>query len=182
MQPANFIDKSKYYLEKLCVEISDRSVASKGNRSATGFFQQITSSFGWNTLVQEFQAMDWIDGGAALHAGGEDFHVCVSPYSLGCMTTGRLLPISSIEELEQATIKDEILLLHGHIAREQLMPKNFVFFNPEEHQRIIYLLERGAPRAIICATGRNAALAGGLYPFPLIEDGDFNIPSIYDRV
>jgi aminopeptidase YwaD len=32
---------------------------------------------------------------------------------------------------------------------------------------------------IICATGRNAALAGGVYPFPLIEDGDFDIPSVY---
>ena len=60
-----------------------------------------------------------------------------------------------------------------------LMPKNFVFYNPEEHQKIIALLEKGEPKAIICATGRNAALAGGVYPFPLIEDGDFNIPSVY---
>jgi aminopeptidase YwaD len=59
------------------------------------------------------------------------------------------------------------------------MPKNFVFYNPEEHQRIIALLEKGNPKAILCATGRNAALAGGVYPFPLIEDGDFNIPSVF---
>jgi len=59
------------------------------------------------------------------------------------------------------------------------MPKNFVFYNPEKHQQIISLLEKGKPRAIICATGRNAALAGGVYPFPLIEDGDFDIPSVY---
>ncbi len=59
------------------------------------------------------------------------------------------------------------------------MPKNFVFFNPESHQRIISLLENSGAKAIICATGRNAALAGGVYPFPLIEDGDFNIPSVY---
>jgi aminopeptidase YwaD len=71
------------------------------------------------------------------------------------------------------------MLLHGEIAREQLMPKNFVFYNPEEHQRIISLLERGEPKAVLCATGRNASLAGGVYPFPLIEDGDFDIPSVY---
>jgi len=71
------------------------------------------------------------------------------------------------------------LLLHGDIAKEQLMPKNFVFYNPEEHQRILALLEKGMPQAILCATGRNAALAGGVYPFPLIEDGDFNIPSVF---
>ncbi|GAG34821.1 unnamed protein product, partial [marine sediment metagenome] len=62
---------------------------------------------------------------------------------------------------------------------EQLMPKNFVFYNPERHQQIVSLLENGEPRAIICATGRNASLAGGAYPFPLIEDGDFDIPSVY---
>jgi aminopeptidase YwaD len=54
-----------------------------------------------------------------------------------------------------------------------------VFYNPKEHQQIISFLEEGRPAAIICATGRNAALAGGVYPFPLIEDGDFNIPSVY---
>ncbi len=59
------------------------------------------------------------------------------------------------------------------------MPKNFVFYNPEEHQKIIALLEKGKPAAVIGATGRNSALAGGVYPFPLIEDGDFDIPSVY---
>jgi aminopeptidase YwaD len=59
------------------------------------------------------------------------------------------------------------------------MPKNFVFYNPEHHQKTVSLLENGGARAIISATGRNASLAGGVYPFPLIEDGDFNIPSVY---
>jgi aminopeptidase YwaD len=31
----------------------------------------------------------------------------------------------------------------------------------------------------VAATGRNPELAGGMYPFPLIEDGDFDIPSVY---
>jgi aminopeptidase YwaD len=59
------------------------------------------------------------------------------------------------------------------------MPKNFVFYNPEDHMKIITLLEEKKPACIIAATGRNSALAGGAYPFPLIEDGDFNIPSVY---
>jgi aminopeptidase YwaD len=69
--------------------------------------------------------------------------------------------------------------LYGKIAKEQLMPKNFVFYNPEEHQQIISSLENSKVKAIISATGRNPSLAGGVYPFPLIEDGDFNIPSVY---
>lgn len=40
-------------------------------------------------------------------------------------------------------------------------------------------MEEGQPQALICATERNAATAGGVYPFPLFEDGDFDIPSVF---
>jgi aminopeptidase YwaD len=91
----------------------------------------------------------------------------------------QLVSASNVNELAGLDVAGKILLLHGDIAKEQLMPKNFVFYNPEEHQRIIALLEKGKPVAIVCATGRNSAVAGGVYPFPLIEDGDFDIPSVY---
>ena len=167
------------YMQKLCIEISDRSVGSDGNRLATRFFKEVVESLGWRAEPQEFDAIDWIDGGAELRVSDTSFAVKVSPYSLGCDAVGTLLAAASIEELEEQTVKDSILVLHGGIAVEQLMPKSFVFYNPEHHQKIIAALERGEPRAIVCATGRNSALAGGVYPFPLIEDGDFNIPSVY---
>ena len=129
--------------------------------------------------MQEFDAIDWEDGGAILHSDDESFEVFVSPYSLGCEVEAQLVSASCVQELAQLEMSAKILFLYGEIAKEQLMPKNFVFYNPEEHQQIISLLEKGRPRAIICATGRNAALAGGVYPFPLIEDGDFDIPSVY---
>lgn len=59
------------------------------------------------------------------------------------------------------------------------MPKAFPFYNPDHHQHIVSTLERISPLAIITATTRNPELAGGMYPFPLIEDGDFDIPSVY---
>jgi aminopeptidase YwaD len=166
-------------LQVLCNEITDRSVGSEGNRAATLYFENKVRSFGWSTQAQEFEAIDWINGGASLQCAEASFQVFVSPYSPGCKVEGQLVGVSSIEELEGANVGGKLLLLHGEIAREQLMPKNFVFYNPETHQRIISLLEKGTPIAIICATGRNASLAGGMYPFPLIEDGDFDIPSVY---
>jgi aminopeptidase YwaD len=59
------------------------------------------------------------------------------------------------------------------------MPKHFVFYNPEHHQRIIALLESKKPTAIITATERKPEQVGALYPYPLIADGDFDIPSCY---
>src|SRR4030042_2750565 len=163
----------------LCNEITDRSVGSEGNRTATRYFENKVMSLGWTTESQEFEAVDWIDGGASLHCAEISFQVFVSPYSLGCDVEGQLVSVSSIDELERTNITGKLLLLRGEISKEQLMPKNFVFYNPEEHQKIISLLENGKPLAIICATGRNASLAGGVYPSPLIEDGDFDIPSVY---
>ncbi len=75
--------------------------------------------------------------------------------------------------------KDKILLLKDDITKEQLMPKNFPFYNPEHHQEIIKNMEKSGCRAIIAATPQNPEVAAGEYPFPFIEDGDFDIPSVY---
>ncbi|MFC2053805.1 M28 family peptidase [Chloroflexota bacterium] len=179
MATEQLYQKSTSYLKKLCDEIPERCVGSEGNRMATRFFEKEISSFGWITEMQEFDAIDWEDGGARLHSDDVSFEVFVSPYSLECAVEAQFVCASRVEELAQLEMSGKILFLYGEIAKEQLMPKNFVFYNPEEHQQIISLLEDGKPRAIICATGRNAALAGGVYPFPLIEDGDFDIPSVY---
>jgi len=173
------LDHSSQYLNQLCSVISGRSVGSEGNRQSTEYFESILSSFGWRTERQEFDAIDWQQNGATLKAGNLDFKAFVSPYSSGFSGSGELAIVSNIAELKNGRFQDKILLLHSDIAKEQLMPKNFVFYNPEEHKRIIAALEQSKAAAIICATGRNPSLAGGVYPFPLIEDGDFDIPSVY---
>lgn len=172
-------DLCERYLKTLCIDIPERCVGSDGNRTATGFFNDQMKSFGWKTEIHKFSAMDWLDGGAELKADGNNFIVNVSPYSLGISEEAELVSASNILKLQNLNFTGKILFLRGDIAKEQLMPKNFVFYNPEEHQRIISLIEKGKPKAVICATSRNAALAGGVYPFPLIEDGDFDIPSVY---
>lgn len=171
--------KSENYLKTLCTDIPERSVGSAGNRAATCFFKQTVAELGWDTTAVGFSALDWSDGGAVLQCNGQDFSVFAAPYSRGCDVREQLVSASTIHELEKIPGSGRILLLRDELTREQLMPKNFVFYNPAEHKRIIALLEEIAPAAIIAATGKNAALAGGLYPFPLIEDGDFNIPSVY---
>jgi aminopeptidase YwaD len=86
---------------------------------------------------------------------------------------------STVQELAKAELTGKVLLLRGDIAREPLMPKNFPFYNPDEHQEIIRILETKNPLGIIAATSRNPEMAGAVYPFPLIEDGDFDIPSVF---
>ncbi len=166
-------------LNTLCREIQERPVGSEGNRRASRFIAEEFVSSGWKTETPEFDAIEWEEEGARLRVGGVAFTVLPSPYSLGCAVKAPLAVVANIRELEKVEAAGKVLLLRGEIAREQLMPKNFVFYNPEEHRKIVALLEEKRPAAIVTATGRNADLAGGLYPFPLIEDGDFDIPSVY---
>jgi aminopeptidase YwaD len=173
------LEKSDRYLNILCRKIGERCVGSEGNREATDFIAKEFTDMGWNTSKIGFEAIDWEENGATLRSENKLFKVLVSPYSLAFSGESKLVTATTVKELEILSLKGNILLLSGDIAKEQLMPKNFVFYNPEEHQKIIALLEKGKPKAIICATGRNSALAGGVYTFPLIEDGDFNIPSVY---
>jgi aminopeptidase YwaD len=173
-------EKAAAYLRQLCVDIPSRRVGSRGNQQATAFFASVVASFGWATEAPEFDCIDWSTDEVRLTAEGTPFEAFASPYSLGCEVRAPLLVASTVEELAAADASDAILLLRGTIAREQLMPKRFPFYNPDSHKQIIKLLETRRPRAIIAATSRDMEMVGaGCSPFPLIEDGDFDIPSVY---
>jgi aminopeptidase YwaD len=172
-------DKARQYLQRLCEEIPSRRVGSAGNRDATSWFADTLESFGFHVECPTFDCIDWRDGGADLAVDGDTFDVRVSPYSLGGQARAQLVVVSTADELEAADVENEVVLLRGEIAKEQLMPKNFSFYNPDEHKHIIQLLEAKQPLAIVAATTRNPEVAGAVYPFPLFEDGDFDIPSVY---
>ncbi len=171
--------KSDSYMKKLCGEIRERCVGSKGNIIATGFFAEQLRSFGFEVEMPRFNCFDWHDHGASLKVNGQSFEVFTCPYSTGGKLKGELYTISNLEQLKKADATGKIALLKGELANEQLMPKNFPFYNPQEHQEIIGLLESKGFIGIISATGVNPEIAGGISPFPLIEDGDFHLPAVY---
>ena len=164
---------------RLCETFPDRHVGGPGNRAATEYFTARVREFGFLTRVEELDCVEWERGASSVEIGGDVRPLQTGPYSLPFSGVAPLAAAGSIEELERGEFSDTALLVYGELAAEQLMPKNFAFFNPESHRRIIAALERQKPAAIISATGRNPELAGGTYPFPLIEDGDFDIPTSY---
>jgi len=172
-------EKAQYFLDYLCVRLPTRRVGSAGNQDATAFTARVLESLGYQVETPMFRCLDWQTLGASCRVDSASFPVESSPFSRGCDVTAPLRAASSLEELQTLECRGEVLLLHGNLASEQLMPKNFTFYNPENHQLIIARLEQKAPAAIISATGRNPELAGAANPFPLIEDGDFDIPSVY---
>ncbi|QBF33388.1 M28 family peptidase [Thalassococcus sp. S3] len=167
------------WLNDLTIHIKDRSVGSEGNRDATAYFKAQLEHAGWVTHEQWFDALDWSGGTASLKAAcGTSFEVFPSPYARSVDATARLEAASTVDELERIEAKGAFVLLHGALAAQPLMPKNFPFFTIDKQQRIINLLERSGAAAIITA----APSQSGRPPTPLIEDGDFDVPSVYMTV
>jgi aminopeptidase YwaD len=135
--------------------------------------------WGYEVDTTPFACLDHEIGEASLVCAKTPFEVFVSPYSLGCDVATELVAVSTFEELNAISCTGKLLLMKGALTAEQLMPKNFVFYNPEQHQKIYSLLEAKQPAAIITATGKDLDMVGNIYPFPVIEDGDFDIPSVY---
>jgi len=179
MNKRGYSQKASEYLKTLCGVKPNRRTGSKGNRRATDFFYDTIKPWGYKIDTTPFTCLDFESGEVALVCRENSFEICISPYSLGCDVTAELVTVSTIEELEKCYCTGKILLMKGKICAEQLMPKNFVFYNPRHHKRIVAILEERQPAAIITATARKPELVGAIYPFPLIEDGDFDIPSVY---
>ena len=181
MNPADLTEKAQSYLKTLCSVKPNRRTGSAGNRAATAFFADTLCSLGYKVDVTPFDCLDYRRGVSSLGHAGIAFEVHSSPYSPGCDLSSELVAVSTLEELASTRCQGQILLMQGEICAEQLMPKNFAFYNPEHHQKIITLLEAQAPAVLITATAENPDQVGALYPYPLIVDGDFDIPSLYCR-
>lgn len=166
-------------LNELCVEVGHRHVGSPGNQQATKYTAVRLASAAFSVTTPEFDCIDWLEGNVRLKVGNEEVQAFISPYSLSCNINSCFEIAGALDELISKDFTGKIVVLHGDLTKEQLSPKNFVFYNPEEHQRIIRILEEKQPQAIIAITTRHPEAAGALYPFPLFEDGDFDIPSVY---
>ncbi|MDF1499003.1 MAG: M28 family peptidase [Anaerolineales bacterium] len=171
--------KAQDYLHYLCTELPNRRTGSAENRAATDFFAATVEQFGFRIERSQFSCIDWNSEGATLEVDGKRTRVHVSPYSAGIDVQAPIIRLASLEELASSELHGRIALLAGELVKEQLMPKNFPFYNPEHHREIIAMLEQKKPAALIAATGKDPQMAGGVYPFPLFEDGDFDIPSVY---
>ena len=172
-------DQALAHLKYLCGIKPNRRTGSPGNREAAAYLAAQFQDLGYEVDQTPFDTLDYQTSGAVLSGLPQEAEIHTSPYSPGCDVSAELIGVSSVEELKAAEAAGKVLLLQGEISAEQLMPKNFVFYNPDHHQSIIALLEEKRPAALITATSDSPGAAGALSPFPLIVDGDFEIPSVY---
>ncbi len=179
MKRNEYLQKAETYLQTLCGVKPNRCLGSKGNCEATDYVSQLLRQWDFKIDTSKFECLDYISRETYLKSKDRNYEVYISPYSLGCDITAELVTVSTVCELEKCECKNKILLMKGELCAEQLMPKNFPFYNLDHHKKIYLLLEDKQPSAIITAIKRKPEMGGALYPFPLIVDGDFNIPNVY---
>jgi aminopeptidase YwaD len=127
--------------------------------------------------MPEFEVTDWRTDGGELQVDGKSIEVTPSPYGLGAAVGGPIRILREVADLDRVDLRGSIVVLAGALAAEPLTPKAFPFYRSDEHAAIVAALEAAAPAAVLAVTGKYPALCGALDPFPLIEDGDFTIPT-----
>ena len=167
-------------LAALCAH-EDRRIGGPGNRAAVDHAEAVLGDAGFAVESTHFASTGWEPGPASLEAGGRSWPVHPGPYTNPCDVRAPLAAASTVEALERGGHAGTILLLHGDLVAEQLPPKGFPFYDAPELRRILAAIEAATPAAVLAATGRNPGFAGSLYPFPLIEDAEVEVPHAYLR-
>ena len=137
----NYYQKAKNYLYSLYEVKPNRRTGSKGNGAATDFFKRSAKYWGYDIDAEKFDCLDFYIDEVFLQSDENSFKVHASPYSLNCDSKAELVAVHSVEELKHCNCSGKILLMKGEICREQLMPRKFIFYNPEHHRCIYSLLE-----------------------------------------
>ena len=179
MEKESLAERIGEHLDMLCTQTDNRCTGSRGNLQATAYVRDTLAALGLTVECPQFPCLDWQVGEARLRVAETDIAVNVSPFSMPFDGEAPLEEVSDLSSLKSKALAGRIVLIHGELAADPLMPKDFVFYNPEEHQTIIRTLEEKRPAAVVAATGKHPAMAGAPYPFPLFEDGDFEIPAVY---
>jgi aminopeptidase YwaD len=155
------------HMKMLCETIGTRPTGSMNNRMAVDYSFDVFQKCGLQTRKQEFDCIDWVNSGAVLLVDNNDVTVESAEYSLPCDVEAEFVCIDTVTSLKNATLLGKVAILHGELCNEPLMPKNFKFYNPDEHKQIIALLEEKNPVAIITVNQHKEHI---------IQDGDFSIP------
>lgn len=160
-------------LNKLSVEIGVRPAGSQANRKAANFIAEEMKQAGYEVIAQEYPCPDWQVLSSELIVAGKKVRVVVNTHSPSCDVEAELVPVSSIEDLQDLDLTGRIAVVHGEITQNGFMPKNFDrrYYVDENKDRFIELLERYRPGAIITVSHYNI-------PLPVLQDSELDIPSV----
>ena len=148
-----------------------RPAGSARNREAGQYIKDVFIKNGYEVETLEFPCCFWSHQRIELSVGNTYLPAVPNTYSPPCTLNLPFEAFGSVEELAQSDLSGKIAVIYGQLTTEVLTPKGNKFFNPEQHKKIVSLLEVKNPAAIVAISPQFEN------PRPVIEDCDFNIPS-----
>lgn len=158
------------HLFHLAVEIGPRPGGSAGNLAAADYLEAVFRSCGLAVERQCFPCTGWEAHESYLQINEEWVQSAANIFSPPCDVSGQVVAISTLAELEAADLHGKIALLYGDLVRQPLPAKAWAF-KAEKDARVVELLEKKQPAALITVQSRPGDLER------LVEDADFPIPS-----
>ncbi|RQD71135.1 MAG: Zn-dependent exopeptidase M28, partial [Halanaerobium sp. MSAO_Bac5] len=146
---SKIIEELQSGLKKIVLEYGERLTGSLKNKEIAEYAKSYFKKNGYRVEEQNFSCIDWNEKGVELLFAGKKISAEASYYSPGCKIEAEYVKLSTIDDLEKSFLENKIAVLFGELTAEQIMPKSFAFYNPEHHQKIINLLEKKNPAAII---------------------------------
>ncbi|UNC91145.1 M28 family peptidase [Candidatus Contubernalis alkaliaceticus] len=163
----------EYCVNRLSVEIGARPAGSQANRRAADFIGGEMKQAGYQVVEQKYPCPDWQAVSGELTVAGKKVPLVINTFSPSCDMEAELVPVTSVEELQNLDLTGRIAVIHGEITATSFMPKNFDrrLYMDENKDRFIELLEKGRPAAVITVSHYDI-------PLPVIEDSELDIPSV----
>lgn len=160
------------HLHELCCKIGSRPLGTLNNHKAEAYIAGVFKELGLQVDMQEYACKSWEYKEAEFFFEDENIPAVVNTYSNSCDVKAAFRAAGNVFELENGDFKDKVAVIYGELTQAPLAAKSNNIYNPEEHKRIVGLLEIKKPLAVIAVSHR------ATNPVPIIEDWDFEIPSI----
>jgi len=149
-----------------------RPAGSGRNLEAGQYIKDVFTRNGYEVETQDFPCCFWSHQRVELSVNNTYLPAVPNTYSPQCSLNLPFEAFGSVEELGLSDLSGKIAVIYGQLTTEVLTPKGNKFFNPEHHKKIVALLESKNPAAIVAISPEFEN------PRPVIEDCDFNIPSV----
>jgi aminopeptidase YwaD len=159
------------HVKNLSVKIGHRPAGSPQNQAAAEYIEHHFRNSGLAVERQMFNCTCWETQETFLTVDGVSYEGEANWWSLPCDVTGVIVPIGSIEDLEQTDLTGSIALLYGELTQDKLSPRHSTAYYPEHHQKINQLLDQKKPLAVITVSPLLQAMRH------VIKDPMMGIPS-----
>lgn len=156
------------HLQRL-TDFGPRPIGAESTRAAEAYIRGVFSGCGLPVETEDYACPHWQAGSARLLLAGRDLPVTANPYSPDCGLTAEIVPCASLAELEAANLAGKILVAHGALVANPIVPEYVVYAQGPD--ALAEAVKAKKPAAVI------AVEVNPLNPFLFLEDWTFPIPN-----